>query len=230
MLLDWLRTAQLDRVGCFKYSPVEGAAANALPDPVPEEVKQDRWDRFMEVAAAISAQKLAAKVGRSTACARRHRRAQGGRRTLVRRRARDRRRRADRRSPASSGPATGPMSRSPAPMPTTSSAGSPPHDAPAPERCCSARRCSRHSSSARRNRWTIRSRSRSANTSTACVMPSCPMCMARAWSCAIRSRACTRSASSEAAGPIRSGSTSSSSHSPTSSPTASIRATTTSTR
>ena len=52
------------RVGCFKYSPVEGAAANALPDPVPEEVKQDRWNRFMEVAAAISAQKFAAKVGR----------------------------------------------------------------------------------------------------------------------------------------------------------------------
>ena len=64
LLLDWMRTAQLDRVGCFKYSPVEGAAANALPDPVPEEVKQDRWNRFMEVAAAISAQKLAAKVGR----------------------------------------------------------------------------------------------------------------------------------------------------------------------
>jgi len=64
LLLDWMRTAQLDRVGCFKYSPVEGAAANALPDPVPEEVKQDRWNRFMEVAAAISAEKLAAKVGR----------------------------------------------------------------------------------------------------------------------------------------------------------------------
>ena len=51
MLLDWLREARLDRVGCFKYSPVEGAAANALPDPVPEEVKEERLDRFMELAA-----------------------------------------------------------------------------------------------------------------------------------------------------------------------------------
>ena len=63
-MLDWLREAQLDRVGCFQYSPVEGAAANALPDPVPDEVKQERYDRFMELAAAISAEKLAAKVGR----------------------------------------------------------------------------------------------------------------------------------------------------------------------
>ena len=64
-LLEWLREARLDRVGCFKYSPVEGAAANALPDPVPDAVKQERWERFMEVSAAISAEKLAAKVGRS---------------------------------------------------------------------------------------------------------------------------------------------------------------------
>ena len=63
-LLDWLQEARLDRVGCFKYSPVEGAAANALPDPVPEDVKQERLDRFMELAARISAEKLAAKVGR----------------------------------------------------------------------------------------------------------------------------------------------------------------------
>jgi ribosomal protein S12 methylthiotransferase len=63
LLLDWLREARLDRVGCFKYSPVEGAAANALPEPVPEEVKQDRYERFMEVAAAISREKLRAKVG-----------------------------------------------------------------------------------------------------------------------------------------------------------------------
>jgi ribosomal protein S12 methylthiotransferase len=63
-LLDWLAEARLDRVGCFKYSPVEGAAANALPDPVPEEVKQERWERFMELASEISAEKLAAKVGR----------------------------------------------------------------------------------------------------------------------------------------------------------------------
>jgi ribosomal protein S12 methylthiotransferase len=64
VLLDWLREARLDRVGCFKYSPVEGAAANALPGPVPEEVKQERLDRFMKLAAAISGEKLAAKVGR----------------------------------------------------------------------------------------------------------------------------------------------------------------------
>ncbi len=62
-LLDWLEEAQLDRVGCFKYSPVEGAAANALPDPVPPEVQQERYDRFMEKAAAISARRLAARVG-----------------------------------------------------------------------------------------------------------------------------------------------------------------------
>jgi ribosomal protein S12 methylthiotransferase len=64
LLLDWLAEARLDRVGCFKYSPVEGAAANALPDPVPEEVKQERYERFMELAGRISAEKLAAKVGR----------------------------------------------------------------------------------------------------------------------------------------------------------------------
>jgi ribosomal protein S12 methylthiotransferase len=64
ILLDWLREARLDRVGCFKYSPVEGAAANSLRHHVPEEVKQDRHDRFMQLAAAISAAKLAAKVGR----------------------------------------------------------------------------------------------------------------------------------------------------------------------
>ncbi len=63
VLLDWLQEARLDRVGCFKYSPVNGAAANALADHVPEEVKQERHDRFMELAGAISAEKLAAKVG-----------------------------------------------------------------------------------------------------------------------------------------------------------------------
>ena len=62
-LLDWLDAAQLDRVGCFKYSPVEGAAANALPDPVPAEVKEERYGRFMERAAAISARRLALRVG-----------------------------------------------------------------------------------------------------------------------------------------------------------------------
>jgi ribosomal protein S12 methylthiotransferase len=63
-LLAWLEEAQLDRVGCFKYSPVEGAAANALPDHVPAEVQEERYARFMECAAAISSRKLAARVGR----------------------------------------------------------------------------------------------------------------------------------------------------------------------
>jgi ribosomal protein S12 methylthiotransferase len=64
-LLDWLRAARLDRVGCFEYSPVEGAAANALRQPaVPAEVKAERRARFMELAAEISAARLAAKVGR----------------------------------------------------------------------------------------------------------------------------------------------------------------------
>jgi len=64
-LLDWLRVAQLDRVGCFEYSPVEGAAANALRQaPVAAEVKRERRARFMELAAEISAARLAQKVGR----------------------------------------------------------------------------------------------------------------------------------------------------------------------
>ncbi|MEL6424457.1 MAG: 30S ribosomal protein S12 methylthiotransferase RimO [Pseudomonadota bacterium] len=62
-LLDWLEEAQLDRVGCFKYENVDGARSNALPDHVSEEVKEDRYARFMEVAQRISAEKLAAKVG-----------------------------------------------------------------------------------------------------------------------------------------------------------------------
>jgi len=62
-LLSWLDEAQLDRVGCFKYSPVDGAAANALPDHVPAELQQERYARFMERAAAISARRLAARVG-----------------------------------------------------------------------------------------------------------------------------------------------------------------------
>ena len=62
-LLDWLDEAQLDRVGCFQYENVEGARANALPDHVAAEVKQERWERFMEKAQAISEAKLAAKVG-----------------------------------------------------------------------------------------------------------------------------------------------------------------------
>ncbi|KNG94762.1 30S ribosomal protein S12 methylthiotransferase RimO [Pseudaestuariivita atlantica] len=62
-LLDWLDEAQLDRVGCFQYENVDGARSNALPDHVPAEVKQDRWDRFMAKSQAISEAKLAAKVG-----------------------------------------------------------------------------------------------------------------------------------------------------------------------
>ncbi|WP_271076987.1 30S ribosomal protein S12 methylthiotransferase RimO [Aurantiacibacter sp. MUD61] len=64
-LLDWLEEAQLDRVGGFRFEPVEGAAANALPDPVPEEVKDERYARLMEVTERISTAKLAAKVGRT---------------------------------------------------------------------------------------------------------------------------------------------------------------------
>ena len=62
-LLDWLEEAQLDRVGCFQYENVRGARANDLPDHVPDDVKQDRWDRFMQKAQAISAARLAARVG-----------------------------------------------------------------------------------------------------------------------------------------------------------------------
>jgi len=67
-LLDFLDEAQLDRVGAFAYSPVEGASANALPDPVPESVKQERLARFMERQAGISAAKLQAKVGSVQRC------------------------------------------------------------------------------------------------------------------------------------------------------------------
>ena len=62
-LLDWLDEAQLDRVGCFQYENVAGARSNALPDHVPAELKQERFDRFMQKAQAISEAKLAAKVG-----------------------------------------------------------------------------------------------------------------------------------------------------------------------
>ncbi|MFU1479333.1 30S ribosomal protein S12 methylthiotransferase RimO [Roseovarius sp. C7] len=62
-LLDWMDEAQLDRVGCFKYENVDGARSNDLPDHVAEEVKQERWERFMEKAQAISEAKLEAKVG-----------------------------------------------------------------------------------------------------------------------------------------------------------------------
>jgi ribosomal protein S12 methylthiotransferase len=64
-LLNWLEEAQLDRVGAFRFEPVEGAAANALPDPVPESVKEERYARIMEATARISAAKLAAKIGKT---------------------------------------------------------------------------------------------------------------------------------------------------------------------
>ena len=64
-LLQFLSEAQMDRVGCFAYSPVRGAAANDLPDAVPEEVKQERLARFMEHQAAISAERLQQRVGRT---------------------------------------------------------------------------------------------------------------------------------------------------------------------
>ncbi|MFM9978559.1 MAG: 30S ribosomal protein S12 methylthiotransferase RimO [Sphingomonadaceae bacterium] len=64
-LMQWLEEAQLDRVGAFRFEPVEGAAANALPDPVPESLKEERYARLMELTARISAEKLAAKIGRT---------------------------------------------------------------------------------------------------------------------------------------------------------------------
>jgi ribosomal protein S12 methylthiotransferase len=64
-LLDWLEHAQLDRVGAFRFEPVAGAAANLLPDPVPEAVKEERFARIMEVSERISAAKLEARIGRT---------------------------------------------------------------------------------------------------------------------------------------------------------------------
>jgi ribosomal protein S12 methylthiotransferase len=62
-LLDFLKEAQLDRVGCFQYSPVEGAKANDLPDHVPDDIKQERYDRFMQLQQEISTERLKLKVG-----------------------------------------------------------------------------------------------------------------------------------------------------------------------
>jgi ribosomal protein S12 methylthiotransferase len=62
-LLDFMPEAQIDRAGCFAYSPVEGAAANALPDPVPPEVREERRARFMAVAEAVSAERLRRRIG-----------------------------------------------------------------------------------------------------------------------------------------------------------------------
>jgi ribosomal protein S12 methylthiotransferase len=64
-LLDFLQEAQLDRVGCFQYSPVEGAKANDLPDHVPDDIKQERYDRFMQLQQQISTERLKQKVGQT---------------------------------------------------------------------------------------------------------------------------------------------------------------------
>ena len=64
-LLDFLKEAQLDRVGCFQYSPVEGAKANELPDHVPDDIKQERYDRFMQLQQEISTERLKLKVGQT---------------------------------------------------------------------------------------------------------------------------------------------------------------------
>lgn len=64
-LLDWLKEARLDRVGCFTYSEIEGAVANDLPNPVPEDVKQQRYERLMALQQQISAEKLQEKVGKT---------------------------------------------------------------------------------------------------------------------------------------------------------------------
>ena len=65
VLLDFMREAQLDRVGCFQYSPVKGAKANDLPNPVADELKQERWERFMALQQEISAAKLQTKIGKT---------------------------------------------------------------------------------------------------------------------------------------------------------------------
>ena len=65
VLLDFIHEAQLDRVGCFQYSPVKGAKANDLPNPVADELKQERWERFMALQQDISAAKLQTKIGKT---------------------------------------------------------------------------------------------------------------------------------------------------------------------
>jgi len=64
-LLEFLRLAELDRVGCFQYSPVDGAKANELPNPIPDHIKQERWERFMLTQQEISARRLRRKIGKT---------------------------------------------------------------------------------------------------------------------------------------------------------------------
>ena len=102
-LLDWLDEAELDRVGCFRYEPVAGAAANGVAPPVPDAVKDERWHRLMRRQQAISAKRLKRKVGRRHR--RHHRRGRAGDRQGPQqgRCARDRRR-GPRRQPPSAPP------------------------------------------------------------------------------------------------------------------------------
>lgn len=64
LLLDWVRLAKIERAGCFKYEPVAGATANALPNPVPEEIKEERWHRFMAVQQEVASAVMQKRVGR----------------------------------------------------------------------------------------------------------------------------------------------------------------------
>ena len=117
-LLDWLRIARLDRVGCFEYSPVAGAAANLLAEaPVPPEVKQERCARFMELAAEISAERLAARWAARYGCSSTHRGRRGDR-AVDGRRAGNRRRGAHPRRQGLAASAIGPRCGSPRPAPT----------------------------------------------------------------------------------------------------------------
>ena len=65
LLLDFLKEAQLDRVGCFKFSPVEGAPATEMAEQVPEDVKEERFHRFMQLQQEISANRLKQKIGKT---------------------------------------------------------------------------------------------------------------------------------------------------------------------
>ena len=64
-LLDWVREAGIDRAGCFQYEPVVGATSNELPNQVPDEIKEDRWHRFMQAQQKVSAERLSRWVGRT---------------------------------------------------------------------------------------------------------------------------------------------------------------------
>jgi ribosomal protein S12 methylthiotransferase len=66
LLLDWMRETKIERAGCFKYENVKGARSAELENHVPEEIKQERWDRFMQVQQEISAANMASKVGQTT--------------------------------------------------------------------------------------------------------------------------------------------------------------------